>query len=100
MHGILTTMFTRLLQNRLPKTSFFLFGARQVGKSALLKKLNPDLSIDLLNPELQLSYNKNPNRLQHEIDEKDCHFTVLIDEVQRAPRLLDVVHAIMEEKPR
>lgn len=70
-----------------------------MGKSALLKKLNADLSIDLLNPALQLSYNKNPNLLRHEIDEHECNITVLIDEIQRAPRLLDVVHAIMEEKP-
>jgi len=35
--GIITTMFERYLQGRLPKTGFFLFGPRQVGKSTLQK---------------------------------------------------------------
>ena len=51
-------MFERYLQNRLPKTSFFLFGPRQVGKSTLLQHEKPHLIIDLLDPELQLDYNK------------------------------------------
>ncbi len=64
MHGKLAAMFKRFLKNRMPKTSFFLFGPRQVGKSTILKTENPDLVIDLLDPELQLTYNKNPNLLK------------------------------------
>jgi predicted AAA+ superfamily ATPase len=64
MHGILTGMFKRYLQNNLPDASFFLFGPRQVGKSTLLKREKPHFTIDLLDPELQLSYNKNPNLLR------------------------------------
>ena len=62
-------MFERYLQGRLPKTGFFLFGPRQVGKSTLLYKEKPHLIIDLLDPELQLSYNKNPNLLRQQIDD-------------------------------
>jgi predicted AAA+ superfamily ATPase len=57
-------MFKRTMKKRLPETSFFLFGPRQVGKSTLLHNEKLDLIIDLLDPELQLSYNKNPNLLR------------------------------------
>jgi len=93
-------MFQRYLENNLPQKSFFLFGPRQVGKSTLLRKENPDLCIDLLDPELQLNYNKNPNLLRHQIDELKTDACILIDEVQRVPKLLDVIHAAMEMKPK
>jgi len=101
MPGILTAMFKRTLQNRLPETSFFLFGPRQVGKSTLLYDENPQLIIDLLDPELQLAYNKNPNLLRQQIDDlkHDVRTKILIDEIQRVPKLLDIVHAIMEKRP-
>ena len=94
-------MYKRTLQNRLPETSFFLFGPRQVGKSTLLHNEKPDLIIDLLDPELQLSYNKNPNLLRQQVDDlpPNIKTKILIDEVQRVPKLLDVVHACMEQRP-
>ncbi len=100
MHGILTTMYTRTLENRLPKNSFFLFGPRQVGKSTLLKNEKADLTIDLLDPELQLAYNKNPNLLRQQTDEIKPSSTIFIDEVQRVPKLLDIIHSVMEQKPK
>jgi uncharacterized protein len=94
-------MFDRTLKNRLPETSFFLFGPRQVGKSTLLHNEKPHMIIDLLDPELQLSYNKTPNLLRQQIEdmEVDSGYRILIDEVQRVPKLLDIVHALMEKKP-
>ena len=94
-------MFERTLQNRLPETSFFLFGPRQVGKSTLLHNEKPHLIIDLLDPELQLSYNKTPNLLRQQIDdlEPDGSDKILIDEIQRVPKLLDIIHALMEQRP-
>jgi len=94
-------MFKRTLQNRLPVTSFFLFGPRQVGKSTLLHNEKLQLVIDLLDPELQLSYNKTPNLLRQQIDDldPDGKDKILIDEVQRVPKLLDIVHALMEQRP-
>ena len=50
------------------KESFFLFGPRQVGKSTILNKEKHALTIDLLNPEMQLAYNKNPNLLRDQIE--------------------------------
>lgn len=94
-------MFKRYLQNRLPNNNFFLFGPRQVGKSTLLQEEKPDLSIDLLDPELQLSYEKSPNLLRQQIDdlEKGINARILIDEVQCVPKLLDIVHSITEQRP-
>ena len=94
-------MFKRYIQNRLPNNSFFLFGPRQVGKSTLLQNEKPDLIIDLLNPELQLSYNKDPNLLRYQVDDMDKGVSakILIDEIQRVPKLLDIVHALMELRP-
>ena len=101
MHGKLTGMFIRYLQNKLPKASFFLFGPRQVGKSTLLHSEKPHLTIDLLDPELQLSYNKSPNLLRQQLDDlaPGENQKILIDEIQRVPKLLDIVHAIMEKRP-
>jgi len=92
-------MFKRSLENHLPKSSFFLFGPRQVGKSTLLKTLNADLTIDLLNPESQLTYNKNPNLLLQQADALPKSSTIIIDEVQKVPRLLDVIHSRIEQDP-
>lgn len=93
-------MFNRSLEGRLPEGSFFLFGPRQVGKTTLLRKSRFDLAVDLLDPELQLLYNKTPNLLQQQVDELPANARVWIDEVQRVPKLLDVVHGLMEEKPK
>lgn len=93
-------MFKRFLEGRLPERSFFLFGPRQVGKTTLLRKGRFDLTVDLLDPELQLLYNKTPNLLQQQANELPASARVWIDEVQRVPKLLDVVHGLMEKKPK
>ena len=100
MHGVLTSMYKRTLENLLPKTSFFLFGPRQVRKSTLLKGENADLTVDPLDPELQLAYNKNPNLLIQQVEELKDNSTIFIDEVQRVPKILDVIHSLMEQKPK
>lgn len=94
-------MFKRYLEGRLPETSFFLFGPRQVGKSTLLSNEAMDLVVDLLDPELQLAYNKTPNLLRGQVEElhPGARARVLIDEVQRVPKLLDIVHALMVQRP-
>lgn len=93
-------MYKRTLDDHLPQSSFLLFGPRQVGKSTLLKKKKVDLFIDLLDPELQLTYNKNPNLLAQQIEAIKPTSTIFIDEVQRVPKLLDIVHSLMEQKPK
>ncbi len=68
-----------------------------MGKSTLLKKENTELSLDLLNPELQLFYNKNPSLLNQQIADLKPDATILVDEIQRVPKLLDCIHAAIEQ---
>ncbi|MBI4366951.1 MAG: ATP-binding protein [Deltaproteobacteria bacterium] len=95
-------MYKRILSRSLPSLSFFLFGPRQVGKTTLLRDIRPSLAVDLLQPEIQLQYSKDPSLLARQVQalpqdpEKQI---ILIDEVQKVPRLLDVVHSLMESNP-
>jgi predicted AAA+ superfamily ATPase len=81
----------------LPKShSFFLFGARGVGKTHLLEQHFDPAStvyINLLDPDVYDELNTYPERLQAKLDPvKGKVAWVIIDEVQKAPKLLDVVH--------
>jgi uncharacterized protein len=85
----------------LPKqNSFFLFGARQTGKSTLLKigyEPSSTLYYDLLKTDEYLRLSARPSLIREEImtrNEKITH--VIIDEIQRIPSLLNEVHWIME----
>lgn len=81
-----------------PKQSYFLFGARGTGKSTIIQFRHPDaLLIDLLQPEVVRSYMAYPERLR-EVIIAAKPATVVIDEVQKAPGLLPVVHSLIEEK--
>lgn len=93
-------MVKRELDGRLPKRSFFLLGPRQVGKSTLLDTLDARLSVDLLNPETRLEYIRRPSLLAERARAVPENATIVIDEVQRAPDLLDVVQQLMRERPR
>jgi uncharacterized protein len=93
-------LYERLL--RIDKhENFFLFGPRGTGKSTLLKNLfsaENTLYIDLLQPEVEDEYARNPQILRNKVLALPNSVThVLIDEVQKAPRLLDVVHLLIEE---
>lgn len=81
------------------KNSFFLFGARGTGKTHLLKDRYAGNSwyIDLLNPDLVRKYLLQPSVLLHELEaRKPAPEWVIIDEVQKAPGLLDLVHQRIE----
>ena len=88
--------------NILKTNSFFLFGARGTGKTSLLRELFQDktpLWIDLLKASDEQRYSNNPDRLIEEIDaQKIKPEWVIIDEVQKAPKLLDIVHHLIEER--
>ncbi|MBI5525031.1 MAG: ATP-binding protein [Deltaproteobacteria bacterium] len=89
-------MFTRTLSRALPKSSFFLFGPRQVGKTTLLEGVPDAIRIDLLDPDEQLAFNKSPNLLRERLSAAPQRRTVVIDEIQRVPRLLDVVQSLFD----
>jgi len=83
-----------------PLGSFFLFGPRGTGKSTWLRQTQADaLWLDLLDPEAQRLHQARPERLRELLDAKPGTGTVVIDEVQKVPALLDVVHALLEERP-
>jgi len=82
-----------------PKQSFFLFGPRGTGKSSWIKAEFPDaLRLDLLDPESHRTYAARPERLRELVDASPRKHTLVIDEVQKVPALLTVVHALSEER--
>ena len=92
-------MFRRLLRVS-RANSFFLFGARGTGKTTyIVQEFDPEASwyVDLLDPEVEDRYRRRPGRLESEVRALPASVEwILIDEVQRAPRLLDVVHRLIE----
>lgn len=90
--------------NRLEKLSknkhLFLFGARGTGKSTLLRSIfnNPKtLWINLLTEADELRFGKHPDELSRHIQATNYDY-VIIDEVQKFPKLLDIVHNEIEKK--
>ena len=84
---------------RPPLANFFLFGPRGTGKSTWLHSAFPEaLFVDLLSPEAYRLYSTRPERLRELIAGNPDRKTVVIDEVQKAPVLLDVVHQLIEER--
>ena len=82
----------------LPAQSFFLFGPRGTGKSTWLRAQLPDaLFLDLLDPALHRMLSARPERLRDLLAGSPRTGTVVVDEVQRIPELLTVVHAALEE---
>ena len=83
---------------RIPDRSCFLFGPRGTGKSTWLRDRLPDaLFVDLLDPALHRSLSARPERLRELLAGRPGARTVVVDEVQRIPELLTVVHAVLEE---
>lgn len=87
--------------NPLKTNSFFLFGARGTGKSTFLGNYFPHdetvLWIDLLNPEEEDRYARNPLELAANLDVTPGKIEwVVLDEIQKVPKLLDVVHSRIE----
>src|SRR5262245_28142798 len=93
-------MYERLLRDRLlhERRSVLVLGPRQVGKSTLLRSMGPDLSLNLASPATYRDYVAHPERLENELRAAGKSVkTVLLDEVQRVPALLDVVQVILDE---
>ncbi len=81
------------------KQSFFLLGPRGTGKSTFIKKEFPEaLYVDLLLPDVFRNYSAYPERLREVVHAEKEKKTVVVDEVQKAQQLLEVVHSLIEEK--
>jgi uncharacterized protein len=92
-------MINRILDLKLPKDrSAFLWGPRKTGKTTLLKQQFPDaFFIDLLDYDLYLLLSREPTRLREILDGRKTE-TVVIDEVQKIPHLMDEIHWLIENR--
>ncbi|MEW6281722.1 MAG: AAA family ATPase [Candidatus Eremiobacterota bacterium] len=80
-----------------PEVSFFLFGPRGTGKSTWLRQQLPDaVYLDLLDPETARPLEARPERLKSILTPLRGSGTVVLDEIQRVPELLTVVHQLIE----
>lgn len=95
-------MFKKRLLSLSHNHSFFLFGPRGTGKSALLEalyKFDRNLYINLLDPMEEARFTRNPNELIQLVESMaSTQKYVIIDEVQKIPSLLDIVHLLIENK--
>ncbi len=77
----------------LEQDSVFLWGARQTGKSTLLKSIYPEAHYyDLLLPDVYSRLQRRPELLIQELEHLGHSELVIIDEVQMLPNLLNAVH--------
>ena len=95
-------MIDRTIHARIAAGSkhLLLLGPRQVGKSTLVRSLNPSRVINLMDETLYLAYSKDPGRLRREMSAHPKPGLIVLDEIQRVPALLNVVQALLDEGSR
>ena len=85
-----------------PRQSAFLWGARKTGKSTYLQQRFPDsIRFDLLDSDLTIDLLRRPALLRERLLSQPARRLdepVIIDEVQKAPEVLDEVHRLIEER--
>lgn len=90
--------YKRLLDLRklLKKKSHFLFGARATGKSTLISDQLPGAMVwDLLDEDIYQRLLRNPKLLGESL--LDPKQVIVVDEIQRLPKLLNEVQRLMKE---
>lgn len=81
--------------------SLFFWGARQTGKSTLLKAMFPDaLWFDLLRSDVYRRYLTEPMQFREAVLADSADRLVVVDEIQKVPALLDEIHWLIENKGR
>ena len=92
------TMYTRSLEAVLRRSnrSVLLLGPRQVGKSTLMRRLGPDLAIDLADEAEFLAHAADPAVLRQRIEAVRPK-QVLVDEIQRLPRMLNTIQSVLDQ---
>lgn len=82
-----------------PSDSYFLFGPRSVGKTTFLKQnYSNALWIDLLLPDTFRTFSAKPERLIEMVLGNPHKKTIIVDEVQKVPEILNAVHSLVEDK--
>lgn len=80
------------------RESFFLFGPRGTGKSTWIEMVFKNaLAVNLLEPDVFRRFAARPETLLDLVRAQNKSATILIDEVQKVPEILDVVHQLIEE---
>ncbi|MEK6715461.1 MAG: AAA family ATPase [Candidatus Omnitrophota bacterium] len=96
----------RLLEGRIRHTfergkSVLLLGARQTGKTTLIRRFKHDLSVSFVQPDVRQRYEKSPHLLRGEVEslasvKASRRPLVILDEVQKVPVILDVVQDLID----
>lgn len=96
----LQSMIERILKiNNELDGSIFLFGARQTGKSTMLRQQFPtSIYIDLLDTEIKNRFSRRPVLLYEMLKDKAENTLVIIDEIPEVPELLNEVHRLITER--
>lgn len=82
-----------------PTTSFFLFGPRGTGKSMWTAFSFPDaVRYNFLDADTYRRISARPERLKEDIHALKDGSTIVLDEIQKVPDVLDIIHALIEEK--
>lgn len=81
--------------------SVLLFGARQTGKTTLMCRFDPDLSISFIQADVRQRYEKSPHILRGEVESlvskrRNGRPLVILDEVQKVPAILDTVQDLID----
>ncbi len=98
-YDIFIHMYPRIIKP-LQLKSFFLFGPRGTGKSTWLRNHFPEaVFFDLLNDLVFQDFLRNPSELKDRVP-RNSSCTVVIDEIQKVPALLDEVHRLLESEKR
>jgi len=84
-----------------PREHFFLLGPRGTGKTLWCKHQYPNaLRVDLLDPRTMRELSAQPERLTELVAANTAKPQIIIDEIQKLPALLEVVHLLIERKTR
>lgn len=82
-----------------PRGSYFLFGPRGSGKSTWLRHLHPEAHwVDLLDEGRYQRYLVDPALFSAELEALPRGSLVVVDEIQRLPGLLNVIHQKIETR--
>ncbi len=82
-----------------PEESYFLLGPRGTGKSTWLLHEYPKATrIDLLLGEEERRFSAYPEKIRDVAAALPEGSTLILDEIQRVPRLLPEIHSLIEEK--
>lgn len=100
------TFIVRKIFERISKTlkrgkSILLLGPRQTGKTTLMKHLSCDLYLSLVKSKIRQAFERDPDRLTREVEALNLKKKlplVIIDEVEKVPKLMDAVQDLIDSE--